>query len=44
MCVVIYWYIHEWEIDKNTKFYVVHIRYKSNTYGGAMLQEKNVTN
>jgi hypothetical protein len=24
MFVVIYSYIHEWETDKNTKFYVVH--------------------
>jgi hypothetical protein len=24
MCAVIYSYIHEWETDKNTKFYVVH--------------------
>jgi hypothetical protein len=24
MCVAIYSYIHEWETDKNTKFYVVH--------------------
>jgi hypothetical protein len=24
MCVVIYSYIHEWDTDKNTKFYIVH--------------------
>jgi hypothetical protein len=24
MCVVMYSYIHEWETDKNVKFYVVH--------------------
>jgi hypothetical protein len=23
MCVIIYWYIHEWETDKNDNLYVV---------------------
>jgi hypothetical protein len=24
MCVAVYLYIHEWETDKNTNFYVIH--------------------